>query len=218
MKLSPEFEQQIHEKLMRGDPTATSDLADACAHDLRRWLQGQIPGVRDPHLYSDAATDAILNYGEHPEKFDPTRASLSTYLSMSAKRDLLNALQREQRRKGKEVIFSDLVEDGDSGRNKKVEEIVSPHTGRNEEEAALIISLDRQKFLKEFLSTVPDNELDAVRQWLDGVRETSAFVPLLGLEGLNKRERERAVKRFKDRYTQQLKRWAPQRRKPNAVQ
>lgn len=218
MKLALEFEQEVHRRLLTRDPTALANLAEACANELHAWLRHQVPGIRDPHLYDNAAADAILNHGEHPDKFDPSRSRLFSYLCMSAKGDLLNALKRESGRQQREVSFADSVEDDDSGRNEIIEEPFRRFTGRNEEEDELIRKLDLENARKEFLDSVPEYEIAAVSEWLEGTRETSTFVDLLGFEDLGKDKQEEAVKRFKDRYTQQLKRWVARKQETDGIQ
>jgi hypothetical protein len=218
VKLTLEFEQKIHARLLTRDPTALSDLAEACANELRAWLRRTKPNVRDPNLYDDAAADAILNYGEHPERYNPSLSRLSSYLCTSARGDLLNLLKRESGRQLKEISFANIVENEDSDRNEIGGEPFRPFRGRNEEEDGLLRTIGSEKGRKEFLAHAPESEIAAVREWLDGTRDTATFVALLGLGDLVKDKQEDAVKRFKDKYTQQLKRWAAKKRKTNERQ
>jgi hypothetical protein len=215
--LTPEFEKEIHRRLLAGDPTAPSELAEAVFDELRSWLRRSMPKIRDPHLYEQAAADAILSYGERPGSFNPVRATLTNYLRMSARGDLLNALTRESRFLQRQILFSERVEDDELSGN-TVEEPFRRYDGRNEEEAALVMLLDGREALRQFLETVPDQELAAVCEWLEGTRETSIFVQLLGLEDADRSSQEDSVKRFKDQYTQRMKRWAEKKRGRDAIQ
>ena len=100
---SAEFARDIHQRLLSRDPIVPSELAIAYLEPLLSWLSHHFRHVQDEQLITDAAIDALLNYSELPARFDPTKSSLSNYLRMSARRDLLNALQREQRRTKREA-------------------------------------------------------------------------------------------------------------------
>src|SRR5258708_27455288 len=91
-------ESQVHQGLSaRGDPIAFAELAewlyDALVQDVRKRAGYQA----DPVLVEEAVGQALLDYHDRPERYDPSRMSLQSYLVMSAHRDFQNAWAREHR-------------------------------------------------------------------------------------------------------------------------
>jgi DNA-directed RNA polymerase specialized sigma24 family protein len=86
------------------DRSASGDFAAA-------WLPALIAFLTRRHLTADnalvqeAAGTAILDFLKAPDRFDPAKRSLEGYLRMAAEGDLRNAIQREVRRRNREVQF-----------------------------------------------------------------------------------------------------------------
>ncbi len=168
-------------------------------------LRRAFASVRNQSLLNDAAADAILDYCERPSQFDPARSGLLTYLTMSAKGNLLNALAKETRRAKRERPIEDV-------------EIAQKHGNllqERDELSALEESLDPK--LRQMRSLI----LDACSGPLDrklmglilaGERRTSAYAAVLGLQTLPRREQEREVKRHKDRLKKRVLRLREGRR------
>lgn len=115
---------QLHRRLLEGDPLAPAELAEALLDVLVRRLRIKVQFVPDNSLFDDAAADAILAYVQQPAKFNPTKSSLLTYLTMSAHGDLLNMLAREQRqRKKRQEVPLEYVEYDVTDRNNWVESV-----------------------------------------------------------------------------------------------
>jgi hypothetical protein len=101
---SAAFARRIHRLLLSDDdPTASAQLARVYLEPVVAHLRAHFPDVRDRDLLWDAAADAILNYAEDPATYDPQKRGLFGYLKMSARGDLLNALDRESRRRNVEL-------------------------------------------------------------------------------------------------------------------
>jgi hypothetical protein len=83
----------LHVKLISGDPTASTQIAEKHLPRLIMDLKRKFPQVED-HAVETAAEDALMNYLLHPNRFDPSRLPLHNYLRMSARGDLLNVLRR----------------------------------------------------------------------------------------------------------------------------
>ena len=206
MQLSAEFEHAIDQRLRAGDVVASADLAQECFAALVRWLRRAFPGVDDPDLYDDAATESILNYAERPEIFDPSRNSLSGFLRMSAAADLRNGLARQRRIRNHEIP----VESGDDDGNTLNEEPYRRFEW-NEEEETLARQIDGARLVDEFLAEVSPEERYAVHLLLNGERAPDEYIASLQLQGLTEAEQGLAVKRFKDRWMKKLDRWAKER-------
>ena len=95
----------LHSAVLAGDPTAPARafelLLDPLTERLRfKWSR------RPRRDLEEQAIDSILSYLERPERYDPERASLLTYLTMDAHGDLLNAYEREA--VGREKLVADV--------------------------------------------------------------------------------------------------------------
>jgi RNA polymerase sigma-70 factor (ECF subfamily) len=181
--------RRIHERLLAGDPTATSELAETIGRVVFEKLQRKHPR-RDPDLVRDAAWDAIRSYMERPAGFDASKRGLVGYLLMSAEGDLLNALAKVRRRREDPVDDVELVDSGGNRRQEQLEARVDAGRVRPE--------LDR---------LFPDRaDRAAVELVLEGERSTAAFVEVWGLDRLSFEEQRREVKRGKDRLKKALER------------
>lgn len=202
MSASGEFSKQIRQRLLEGDPTAPSELALAYLDRLVHRLHVRFPEVVDHDMLEDAAVDAILNYTEHPSRFNPSKSSLATYLEMSARGDLLNALDREARRRKREVPL-EVVEQRGPGRNILVREDELERTDL-EYAGTGPAGPDLMNRMLESITDPRDQQL--LQLMLNGERKTRAFAAVLDLEENDESEMRRAVKRHKDRLKKRLQR------------
>lgn len=193
-----EFAETIHSRLLqRDDPTASAELIGAYLEPLIDRLE------RNPHfrqlsdktLISDAVTDALLDYAENPERFDPKKSSLITYLTMAARGDLLNLLNREQRRFQRE---KEIVAQFKANRNTL-----------QEDSAQDVLQDDHtyQKLMEQVLSEFPDAiDRQLLPLILDRERKTAAYIEILGIQHKSQIEQTRLVKQHKDRIKKRLQR------------
>src|SRR4051812_41648903 len=84
----------IHVRILAGDPRASKDLFESIHRPLCRVLTAvyRVRGLSEEQAV-DSATDAIAEYVGSPNKFDPNRASLFTYLAVIARGDALNRIR-----------------------------------------------------------------------------------------------------------------------------
>jgi RNA polymerase sigma factor (sigma-70 family) len=186
---------------MESDPLAPAELAEAFLNDIVRRLRAKANWIRDKTLIMDAATDALLSYAQRPSKFDPSRSSLLSYLTMSAYGDLLNMLARQQRRQKREVPLREDVELKLEDRNntwQDIEEKLDDHGIDPVEKAAVL------RKVEEAFSDPRDRRI--LDLMLSGERKTSAYNIVLGIQDRNFKEQQRIVKRNKDRITKRLQR------------
>jgi RNA polymerase sigma-70 factor (ECF subfamily) len=197
-----EFAQDIHQRLLAGDPIAPSELAVAYLPLLLRWLQGRIRSIPDEHLITDAATDALLDYADHPTRFDPTKAALLHYLKMSAWFDLLNALKRQQRRRRREI---------------PVDPVELPPPAGNTIQEDDDDTLTAQSLMERVLEAIPEpRDRQLLHLLLDGERRTRPYAEILGLQNHDELEQRRLVKRHKDRLKKRLVRLGEKWREPTS--
>jgi RNA polymerase sigma-70 factor, ECF subfamily len=200
MSDDPQNDRALRERLLAHDPIAAEQAASTYLPSVRRHLVSRAfaRGIIDEALINDATVEAVLDYIRHPQKFDPSKSSLATYLNQASWRDLLNALAKDRRqRRGWEL--TEDVELAIIKRNKEseVERIkVEAQTG-----AGRTSDFDR---ILTHVTSARDRKL--LQMMRDGEKRTSAFAAVLGIGELTLTEQKRAVKQHKDRLKQWLKR------------
>lgn len=201
---SPDFARRIHERLLSGDPVASAELAQAYLDPLVRHLRFRHPEVRDEALLWDAATDAVLNYADNPSGFDPERLGLFGYLKMSSNGDLLNALEKERRRRASERsanLKAVELEPGDGKELQRDEGIESFEKGSEQDKERSREIMDR------VYGALPDpTDQRILELMMDEVRETEAFAEVLGIRDRDETEQRKTVKRYKDRIKKRVQR------------
>src|SRR5262245_49796114 len=201
---SDEEGQRLYRALLRPTATATWDFANAYLSHLTAWLQ-----ARNPRASSDlcdaAVVETVYGFLKTPEHFEPGRGTpLLTFLRLSAQRDLLNLLKREERH-AHQPLDERVVELHSAG-------------GKHQGERGPLSTLcdwedeqERRAFLQEVRAILTGPEQQVFELMLSGERDTPVFVAALGLTHLAPEEQEAEVKRVKDRIKVRIKRW---RRKP----
>jgi RNA polymerase sigma-70 factor (ECF subfamily) len=193
-----EYARQLHTRLLQRDPVAPAEFAEAFLDELVRRLRAKVgPGCEETLLH-DAATDALVDYLQHPSKFNPRKSALLTYLTMAAYRDLLNMIAKEQRRQHREVPLQ------------VVEEILNDRNNMIEHEDQMIngmTSAKRAEIMRMVDETFPDSRDRAFLElMMNGERRTTIFSGVLGIQSLTPDEQRKIVKRHKDRITKRLQR------------
>jgi RNA polymerase sigma-70 factor (ECF subfamily) len=177
--------EELHRRLLDGDDLATSELCDRILPIVTERLRNQFRR-EDDHVVQEAISQAFLAYIAAPTSFDPNRLSLSSYLGMAARGDLLNIVATLRRRQRVvELSFDDA-------------EYMPSAEGEGNIEQALI---DRESPLVQKVFELVTDEVDReiVRMMMDDVRKTSAYAAVLGIAHLPVREQAATVKRHKDR-------------------
>jgi RNA polymerase sigma-70 factor, ECF subfamily len=182
---------RAHSHLLGGNPTVSAELYKAIFSPLVGWLHAKYR-TTDRELIRDAATDALVDYIKHPERWNPQSSTLVSYICMVADRDLLNALEKVQRLRKHEVLSAD-VEHEEFDRNVRSEDVVP-----SEDVARLLYALDRKVTSK--------TDRFFVTLMLEGERSTSRFAEVLGIQDLPKQEKARTVKQHKDRLKKVIER------------
>ena len=145
---------------------------------------------RDPHVTATAATDAVLDLMEHPDRFDPARGGLIGFLFLIARRDLLN-LRAKEARHHRGRAGGEFVELAAAARNEEQE--VPP-------------TMDDYPELREAIAELPPADRAVLELMRRGERATAAFVTALDLAGRPAAAQAAEVKRAKDRIIARLKR------------
>jgi len=185
---------------------ASQELAAAFLEPLVDRLRTKFQRLGDETLVLDAATDAVLGYAERPSQFNPDKLRLLPYLVMSARGDLLNALERRRRQAGREIP-TDRVEDLLDARNSL----------RKEADPGERVAVpDLQEVVGRVRETITDPvDRQMVYLMAQGERRTEPFAAVLGIAGLDVEQQRRIVKRHKDRLKKRLARLGVELREPS---
>ena len=182
----------LHERLVRGDPAAPSEMFVVLQKPIARVVCGR---YRDAGLSwidtADIATDAIVAYLSAPHRFKPERASLFTYLVVIANGDALNLIR--DRGKGRKN-YAHFVELSAADGN-----ITDDEEHRR---------LDAEKLLRAHIDEITETDMDrrVLNLMLQGEQETAAYAVVLGIEGLPASEQRSLVKQHRDKIEKRLKR------------
>ncbi len=192
-------DHELHRLLLEGDPTASARIAERHWPRLVERLSACYPNV--PDLVEDAVCQALTDYLLRPTIYDPNCSSLSGFLFMAAKADLLNLLAAEKRRWKHEVVELDQ-DDPDVVFNESGGEYLADETANPDR-----LDLDQDEFEARIQQVLPDpRDRQMLALMMDGERRTEAFAQLLGITSLPPAEQKALVKRHKDRIKQRLRR------------
>ncbi|HLH22128.1 MAG TPA: hypothetical protein VK066_06375 [Chloroflexota bacterium] len=201
---SPEAALALHQRLLDGDPVASSDLAGAYLDWLATWLTHVNPHD-EPHMCNTAAEDAILGLIKRPEAYNPAKLGLEAYLRMAAKRDLQNLRSRERRHSQHRADLAAVELSPRAGKYlSDADEDPARIVERREEDMANATELaPRLEAARDGLSDEEAAALELLRQ---GKRETPPYAAALGITHLPLAEQRRQVKRVKDKLKKRLER------------
>jgi hypothetical protein len=198
--MPPRFESSqllaFHQRLCDGDRTASDELAALLLESLVERISRQFPRA-DEHWHFQAVADALLDYCARPHQFDEgRRVPLLPFLLMTCRRNMLNLLRGEARRRTHEgqaaqMSATSIVE-------------LDPVAGNllQQEESAQLHQ--REEDCMNLLQDPQDQQILALR--LQGERRTVAFAAILGISHLPIEVQRREVKRAKDRIDKILRR------------
>ncbi len=192
----------LHTRLLAGDRTAYDEIFQRYqARIFRHTAIKANPHERypwKPELAEDAVSIALTDYFLRPEKFDPTKSSLLTYLRDAAYKDYLNESAKEarhQRRRERDVENEeeDWKEIVDAALS--VEELAELSAGNARAEA----------LMREVCRT--EEDLVLLKQIVERERDASICIAELGWPP--GADSVRRLYREKDRMTKLLRRRLP---------
>ena len=189
-------EYDFHQRILaRDDPIAFAALADWLYNPLVQDVRKRAGLNADPVLVEEAVGEALLVYHDAPEGYDPSRASLRSYLVMAAFRDFQNAQAKEDRLAEHQVsIFDPAFHEGD-------------RAGSQETVEAIDHELQVEELWKLIDEIFPDpTERRIVTLILNKVRSPGPYAQALGLGDLPNDERLRQIRLVKYRITRRLRR------------
>lgn len=186
---------ELHKKILAGDVTANSEMAEMVLPILTLRLAKIFPAIYDDHLIDTAVTDAVLSYFENPAQYQEQKKSLLGYLLMSARGDLLNII-RPKKVDEKLTSLNEDVEFGDSSTEDDIGGFVAIAEVDVEAEVQNRMSSVHSR-INELFSEPKDREF--VTMMMNGIRNTEEYANVLGIEHLSCSQQRDIVKRHKDR-------------------
>jgi DNA-directed RNA polymerase specialized sigma24 family protein len=178
----------LHSRVLAGDDEAIASMAAIALRGLQRTLSCKFPAT-DRATLNDAAEDAIIAYVTKPSQYDPTLASLETFLRVIAVRrtvDSLRATRRLQIRH--DHAIAELKRAADQPARLETREALS--IGR----------------VDEIVRQWPSNERAFFLARLAGERDPSHLSRLLGIPEVNTPCQSKSLKNAVDRLRLRLRR------------
>jgi len=183
---------KLHEQLLAGSSRiVTSEIAEVFMPLLIKSLRRRYFNVSDVALIESAVTDAVMTYFAHPERYNPERSGLFTYLRLRAASNLLNLLAAEKSHMFVELEAPNSVNEAEG----------------DDMEGALIHREVNDRVMRQIIEILPDPiDQELASLMINGIRDTSSFAEKLNILHCDPEEQARIVKRHKDRIKASLKR------------
>jgi DNA-directed RNA polymerase specialized sigma24 family protein len=151
----------------------------------------------DPHWPFQVVADALMEYGARPAQFDEGRGvSLVAFLLMACRRNMLNLLRGEARRRRYEGQYAQMCA--------AVVVELDPLLGNLLQDESRAQLARREQSCMDVLEATQDQKILALQ--LQGERRTTAFAAILGISHLPMKDQRLEVKRAKDRIDKKLRR------------
>jgi RNA polymerase sigma-70 factor (ECF subfamily) len=198
---SRETFDRFHQRILDDEITAFAELCEVALPYLVVYLRRSFPQV-ETHLHETIAIDCLLEYKQKPQNYDPAKASLVTYLKMAARKDLLNAIDKEKRRQGHLYSYEEYILQ-DPNLDEDRQDVPASFNEWLQENTSLSLS----ELLDDLNNFLDGNEKQVLLLMLDGIRETDRYAEVMQLERLDSESRRAEVKRAKDRLLKKLRRY-----------
>jgi len=171
--------------------TRAADLFQHYAFRLAARLRGVYP-VADEQLRYDAVVKAIFHACLHPDKYDPERGSILSFLTGIARRMLLARMRSERRRRDRE-------------QEKAARDVTQQHSADKPPLEALLDQEEAARARAVLART--EEERHALDLWLRGQTDWRVLAAAVGLASASEPEQEAAVRRLLGRFRQRLHRY-----------
>ncbi len=191
--------QEFHERILKDDSTAFAELCEVALDYISDFINRRL-SMPDQELCDSLAIDTLLKYREAPEKYNPQKSSLRTYLCMDARGDMLNELEKRKRR-NKRIVqldeeFVELQSEDGNSIQEDIDDWLLKYT-----------SISREQLLQELSDELSPIDIQIVISMSDGIRDVEHYSAIIGVQNLSAEERKREVKRAKDRIKKKLERF-----------
>ena len=184
----------LHDRLLSDDPVVTEEMFRIFAPELERHLRMKFPRLApgvDPDIYLSAVVEALTDYFKNPQKYDPDKSGLMTYLRMVAWGDFRNLLAKESRHASRRV---------------SLESVEFSRSDGNDVSERVADDMDGQKLIEDLKRGMTLEERAVFALMIEGERSTAVAAEAMGIDHLPAREQAREVKRVKDRIKKRVRR------------
>lgn len=188
---SPEEEMVLHQRLLEHDPLAYYDVFPMYMERIARKLEGI---GYDVDVARDAAIDTVVAYREKPERYDPRKVHLFTYIMGVAKHKASDRWRSDQARARREKKQGD-VELLRRTPKDQVEEMETYVRVRQ-----LVDSLEEEAVLNE-------RDQAILQLYLLDDGSTEELAKVLRWPPMSKEERQSKAKQLRDRLMKRLARF-----------
>ena len=190
-----EEEYSLHQRIgMRNDRTAFEELVNSVYNRLVNDIIGSVGPRVDPHCVEEAVGQALLDYRERPDRYNPRQHTLYSYLHLIAYRDVLNIQRKELPPHGiHQVSLSDPAVVDELGAAEGPEDVESVQAAKD------LWSLIEPTFRD-------DRDKKLALLVINRARPFEIYARLLQIEHLPKAEQQKIVEREKNRITKHLRR------------
>lgn len=187
---SPEEEMLLHQRLLERDPLAYGEVFSMYMERLAKKLKDL--GF-DVDVARDAALEAVLAYREKPERYDPRKVHLFTYIMAVAKNkavDRLRSIRAEGQREKKRADVELLL-----------------RTPKDEmEKVETYVRVKQLVDLLEEGGRLNERDQAILRLVLIGEKSTEEVAKVLRLPPMSKEDQQLEAKRHRDRLMKLLER------------
>jgi RNA polymerase sigma-70 factor (ECF subfamily) len=183
-------ELDLYRRALKRDPVILADLFEALAEKIIKFVMNDLKCSED--TADNAVFDALTDYVEQPERYDPQKGRLLTYLTQAAKYQAKDRLKSEAATARREQEFGRVVE-------------LWRRTPKEEMENAVEASRVMEQLRKRGL--LKDEDMAAFELIMKGERSTERLAQALGLGALPLEQMRREVKRHRDRLMKILERF-----------
>jgi hypothetical protein len=97
--------EALHARVLLGDERAVDEVCRLLLASGQRIVHAR-RATADPFTIEDAVLGAIASYLLHPQRFDPHRSSLLSWIALAAIRDLDKQRHREDARRAAEAVVA----------------------------------------------------------------------------------------------------------------
>lgn len=181
-------EQALHERVLSGDPVAPADVFRAFMDPILGVLVRRTSLQREDAY--DSVIDVLVSYLRNPERYIARKGRLHNYLIQAAKKRMTDRRRSSEARERREQEFGGAFELWSRSPKETLEVSVEAH-----------LALGR---LEKF--PLPHEDRVLLRLYLQGEGSTRVVGEAIGLASLPEKERQREVKRHRDRLMKVLAR------------
>lgn len=184
----------LHKRLLSLDPVAPEELFTITAPEIEKHLRARFPSLApsvDPDIYLSAVYETLTDYFKAPEKYDPAKSGLMTYLRLACRRDLQNLLAKESRHASGRISLESVAFSLSDGND------ISERVANN---------LDNQQLISDLMQGMTSEEQAVFSLVMEGERSTRVAAEAMNIGHLALEEQAKLVKRVKDRIKKRIRR------------